>query len=341
MRQRMKSFGVVWQITLKRLFARRSFWVVLLLLPLLIVAIQGLEKEQEQGLRAAVYSKETIWQEHLTGAGIPSFYFVDSLENLKDEVLHGNAECGYYIQEGLLQAFAEDDWYWQVEVYESSNSMFTKLINEALFSRLFQVVSSEWYLDYMGKKLVEAGASTSEMEVLDALSQNMLSGETFQVETVLLTKTNEIQQEKEPENLLSTRSVVAAMIYLVSLLAVMDVVRDREKMHFPVKQRVWAAFCTIFHPTLMVAMVGGIGILVTETERRNWNELFGLLGLIILTTLYGILLSLVVRRERWMYGVIPVLFVGALVCCPVFVDLGSIIPIFQWIEKLFPVAFYL
>lgn len=341
MKQGLKSLCIVWRLALKRVFVRKSFWVVLFLMPILLVAIQGMEREQEQGLRAVVYSEEAIWQEYLPRNGIPSFYFVDSLDELKTEVLRGSAECGYYLQEGLLKAFAEDDWYWKVEVYESSQSMFTKLLNEALFSSLFQVVSTEWYLEYMEGCFEEAGVSASEMAVLDVLSQNMLNGETFQVETVRLSETEKLQQEKTEDGLLSARSVVAMMVYLVSLLAVMDVVKDREKRHFPAKQRGWATFCTIFHPTLLVAIAGGVGIWMTEMGVGIWSELLSLLSLIVLTTLYGMLLSLLVRRERWMYGVVPVLFVGALVCCPVFVDLGSVMPIFQWIEKLFPMAFYL
>ncbi len=364
MRQRIKERIIVWKLTLKRTLVRKSFWLVILLLPVVLLGMQKLEAGESKGLCAVVYTEDKIWQEQLAQSENPTFYFVDSMAQLEMEVLRGNAECGYHIPEELLKDFAGDDWYWKVEVYESPQSMFTEVINEALFRHIFQVVSSEWYLGYMEERLKEAGVSTSEDKILQTLSKKLLSDETFRVETIRVAEVDSAglvnldgeqqngSERKESEldasqesaqsgSQLSVRGVVAVMIYLTSLLAMMDVVRDREKNHFPMKLRPWAAFCTLCIPTFVVAFVGMVAMLLLGVIEFAWGEILDLVLLVLLSTFYGMGVSLIVRKERWMYGVIPVLFVASLICCPVFVDLERWIPVFGWIEKLFPVAFYL
>lgn len=356
MKQRTRKLAIVWALTLKRLAYTKSLWVVVLLVPVLLLGIQLLEKDTEQGLTAAVYAEDSFWRDYITSDEKIAFYFVETLEQLKTEVLKGNAECGYVLSKNLLDSFARDDWYWEIEVYESADSMFTKLINEVVFSRIFQVVSTDWYLEYMESLLKETKSDVSTEQIVQALSQDLLGEETFHVETIRVDSLGQITTDEDIKeeavkgkdaglgntgSLLSGKGVVAALVYLTSLLAVMQTVRDRERGYFPLKLRCWAALWTIFNPTVLVAFVGLVGLWITEANFSVSRESFALLGLSVLATLYGMVLSVLVRRERLMYGVIPALFVACLVCCPVFVDLGSVVPVLNWIEKLFPVAFYL
>lgn len=335
MKREMKKHGLVARMTLKRLFTRKSFWLILCLMPVFLFGLDALSKEEEDALRAVVYCPQQELTERLSEESNPGFYFVESVEEVKEQVLTGKAECGYVIPENLPESFREDDWYWQIEVYEGSHSMFTGLINEVLFSRIFELVSTDWYLQFAGEKL--SIDSMQELQaVRDKLEEVFAKGETFQVQTIRLTDENIPGDEKESADrtagdaqvssrgMISAEGVVAVLLYLMSLLAVMDVARDREKGHFRKEIRPSAAFWTIWHPVVLVGIVGGAGLL-----------------LIFMTVVYALLLSLLVRKSEWMYGLTPVLFMAGLVCCPIFVDLGDFFPFFQWMKWLFPFGFCL
>lgn len=352
MSMRWKESFMLWRLSFKRLLKRKRFWAILVLLPVTLLAMYFSTDLAPDGLQAVVYSEDTIWKDRLSVLDNPSFYFVDSKELLKEEVLLGKAECGYVIPKDLIVSFEKEDWYWEIEVYEGSHSMFTKLINEVLFGQIFDLVSTRWYADFMEEKLAESGVEISKEEMDQVLLDKLSSGETFQVETVRLGMAggNDQSVNAEANSLkLSARNVVAIMVYLVSLVSVIDVVKDREERHFQKRQRFRAAVFTIFNPAFCVALSGVITMCFTgdmfigqEVDSFYWiKEVGSLLLLICFVTLYALGLSFLVRKSRWMYGLLPVLFVSSLVCCPVFIDLSAFIPIFQWLKVLFPVAFYL
>ena len=56
---------------------------------------------------------------------------------------------------------------------------------------------------------------------------------------------------------------------------------------------------------------------------------------------YCVILKLLLRRQETIAAAIPILTLGSMVCAPVFVRLGTYMPVFTVLEKLFPVTYYL
>ena len=315
----------------KRLLARKSFWIIFCLIPIFLIGLGILNKEEETGLRAAVYCEEASLAESLKSQTNPAFVLVESVDEVKRLVLTGKAECGYVIPEDLFEAFLEDDWNWKVTAYEGPHSMFTGLMNEVLFSIIFERVSVDWYLQYMEDKL---GLAASETEIAgkERLQQILEGEQTFRVQTIRLTdgEPQDISDLSDQEGIVSAKDVVAILLYLMSLLTVMEVARDREKGYFRKHMRLSAAFWTIFIPVLLVGLAG-----------LPWIGIATCLAMVGVTVVYAWVLSIMVRKSRWMYGLIPALFVASLVCCPVFADMGALFPNLSWIKWLFPLSFCL
>lgn len=318
-------------VVFKRLLARKSFWIIVSLLPILLIGLGILNKEEETGLRAAVYCEEASLAESLKSQTKPAFVLVKSVDEVKSLVLTGKAECGYVIPKDLFEAFLEDDWNWKVTVYEGSHSMFTGLINEVLFSMIFERASVDWYLQYMEDKLGVA-ASGFEIAGKEKLQQILEGEETFRVQTIRLAdgETQDVNDITGQEGIVSAKDVVAILLYLMSLLTVMEVARDREKGYFRKHMRLSAAFWTIFIPVLLVGLVG-----------LPWIGIAKCLTMVGVTVLYAWILSIMIRKSGWMYGLTPALFALSLVCCPVFVDMGALFPNLAWIKWLFPLSFCL
>lgn len=320
----------IFTVVFKRFLTRKSFWVILCLLPFLLVGVERLGTEEDAGLRAVLYCEEDGLKESLAKQDALSFDFVDSIEELKQQVLSGTAECGYVITDDLFEAFEKDDWSWKVTVYEGPDSMFTQVISEVLFEKIYEQVSVDWYISFM-KENLETAKAQSEEEIRETLKQVLLSDETFQIETIRLRGETKAGIEKaQGENIISVRDVTAVLLYLMSLLAVMDVLNDREKGHFRRQKRLSSAIWTIALPVCIIGLV--------SVHWIGW-EIY--LGMSVVIVAYALILSFFVRKTRWMYGLIPVLFIASLVCCPVFVDIGSFFPLFVWIKWLFPLGFCL
>lgn len=315
----------------KRLLARKSFWIVLCLLPTLLIGLGILNKDEENGLRAAVYCEEKGLVGSLEDQTNPDFVLVETVDEVKQLVLTGKVECGYVIPKDLFEAFRKDDWNWKISVYEGSHSMFTGLINEVLFSEIFEQVSVDWYLQYMEDKL-DTEAAEKETAGKERLQQILAGEETFRVQTIRLAeaKTQDANDVSGQEGIISVKDIEAVLLYLMSLLTITDVVRDREKGRFRKSMQPYAAFWTIFVPVFLVGLTG-----------LPWLGIVTCLKMIGVTVLYALALNVLIRKSGWMYGLIPVLFVASLVCCPVFVDMGTLFPNITWIKWLFPLSFCL
>lgn len=73
-----------------------------------------------------------------------------------------------------------------------------------------------------------------------------------------------------------------------------------------------------------------------------WAEQIGRLLLYqVIVVAYCCLLGTVLRKQETIAAAIPILAMGSLVCAPVFVRLGSYVPVFAVLEKLFPATYYL
>lgn len=358
MRERMVLCGIL----TKRLLCKKSFWVILCLLLLCMIGVRELEKGSETTVQVAVCAEnDSAWKEALKKeTGLIQFYFCDSVEQLKRDVVTGSAECGYVLTEDLQKKVEEDDWYWSIEVYESSQSMLTRTINETVFSRIFYVISSEWYAGYIAEKadLETAEEVENKGVILEVLRSSMGDGSTFSVVTEYVDRNalpaygqggagqqTDMQPEKEPQagnrGVFPVRGVAAAGIFLCGLLGAGDVLRDKRKGYFIGKPRIWTGAFTIGLPVFFAAVGAYIALWVTATDRGVVRELFLLGGYVLLVTVYALVLQWIVRKEHLLAGMIPFLFLGSLVCAPVFIDLGSIFPVFGILENLFPATWYL
>ena len=71
------------------------------------------------------------------------------------------------------------------------------------------------------------------------------------------------------------------------------------------------------------------------------RQIFALLIYQCVILLYCVILKVLLRRQETIAAAIPILTLGSLLCAPVFVRLGTYMPVFTVLEKLFPVTYYL
>lgn len=341
MRERLILCRILW----KRLLGRKFFWLLLCLIPLAVTGMQALARKGETMLRAAVYTPDRAqWEEALCkDTGLVRFYFCDTPEQLKQDVIQGKAECGYVLAEDLRRRFEEDDWYWAVEVYESSGSMMTEVVNETVFGRIFQTVSSEWFVGLMQSRMNPGPEEDlwEQDEVWEVLRRKLEDGSTFSVEIIRGADPAAEGTGDPAGGVFPARGIAAALLYVCALMGAMDALRDRRKGYFKNRFPAAAAVFAVGLPVGMGACVGYGALLAAGACRGIGRECFALVVYALLLTGYGCALQFFLRRENILAGCIPFLFLACLVCTPVFIDLSSIVPGMRIWEKCFPASFYL
>ena len=84
-----------------------------------------------------------------------------------------------------------------------------------------------------------------------------------------------------------------------------------------------------------------ISLVISGNSSGIWIELAAMLMLIALSSIFAAVFSLIVRHSRIFTVCIPMLLLGSLIFCPVFINAGSYIPAARFAEKLFVPYYYL
>ena len=154
----------------KRLLKKPTFLIILLLMPVLTVALKFLIAQDSDIIKAAIYNPsgneklEEVVDKLVTDGGAISYYEVDSLEQLKVDVLTNNAECGFVFNEGLYDALVQEKAENAIPLYKSTKSTMEDIAKEEVFVALYHTYAPDLLLRYMDESGFYEGMSVSEKD---------------------------------------------------------------------------------------------------------------------------------------------------------------------------------
>lgn len=193
---RTKKGASLFWILGKRLLWKKTIWLCLAAMVLLSVLQYNLEKRSDTVITAAVYTSDTELRELISGYdGLVHFLVCEDAEEVKRNVMRGNAECGYVLQEDLQKKIVAGDGVWSIEVYEKADSTMTRVVNEVLFERIFYDISAEWFAGYIAghemfaETLQEVGEEALRAEAGRQLARKLSDNSTFYFEKLTLSGT--------------------------------------------------------------------------------------------------------------------------------------------------------
>lgn len=159
------------------------------------------------------------------------------------------------------------------------------------------------------------------------------------------------------------KGVFAVIIFISGMCGMLEYDTDRrEKRFVRMAPNILTYMVDVWIPTVFVSVAALLCLWISEGlfsggSAEGTDKLRGLLsvwsagmwmkqiGRLLLyqgiIVIYCSLLGVVLRRQETIAAAIPILAAGSLVCAPVFVRLGSYVPVFAVLEKLFPVTYYL
>ena len=308
-----KKNGLLFWILGKRLLYKKTIWVCLLCMIFLSALQYHLEKQSEAVITAAVYTPDTKLREIISEYdGLVHFLVCEDSEEVKRNVVRGNAECGYVLQEDLQEQIMAGNGIWSIEAYEKADSTMTRVVNEVLFERIFYVISAEWFEGYIAENAMfadarlEVGEDALRGEARRQLAYRLSDDSTFRFEhiTVLgaapLTDSAGTEGRQKSRTAYPAEAAAGAGIVLCGIAGVLEALQDIKKKRFRGRTALMAGVFTVLQPVLC-GTLAALGILgVTRGGAglgRQTAVLFLLAAAVILVGIGVVLVKRVAERS--------------------------------------------
>lgn len=366
----MRQMGVQFLLFGKRLLKRPVYLIILLLMPLSVFLLSRTQAESPSGIRAMLYVEGRDWNERedlldkiigrlLAEDATVRFTLAESEEELKRAVLKQEADCGYVFPEDFSERLRKDDWKRSVTFYCGEDTMIPMLVNELLYTSVFQVYSADAFINYMGTAYGEEadGRTNAENKAEELLNLYLTNGSTFSFayygesaeegnDDQAYETYNYNKKTKKTADLTAgvvpVRGMLALFMMLSAFCGLVDHKRDHEAGRLVwVKNKRAVQFMMILIPTTGAALVSVICIRASGSWQGIGTEIASVIFYMFALTAYTMIWGLLFRSEHAVVASVPFLMIATILFCPVFWNLKSVLPVLQIMEKLFPVSWYL
>ena len=310
-------------LTIKRYLKKPSMLLLLSVFPVLTVMLLHTASD-DSNICAAVFIEttsedsfvKTSFQDALLDyQGQIKFVLCDSKEDLEDMVISRKAECGYLIPSDFYTAIFEGEAEESITVYTAPSTTLMPLINESLFSIIYTQIARSAITDYLFEKCEireEIVANYTVDEIIEIYREKLHDGSTFHFRQEKLTGlTEETTANSLPFQIL--RGMLSIFILLSSLTGLLDDYRYSKN----------------------------IRLCFSPLRQPLWKEAFFLLLYCLMCIILTLLLGRLIPKAGFFYAFLPLYMIANLLFCPVFADLGSLLPILRILSYFFLPTYYL
>lgn len=341
--------GNFWQlnkILWKQYLLKHRIWFVLLLFLTVILKVsQSVREETEiKGIDVGVcaYDKEgmQLFEDLHDEEKIFRFQLFEEESALCRAVENGNVECGYVLPKGFFDNMMEGKIRRQIRLYYSATSAAHKLSYEVVFSHLFDMLSEKILRNW----LLESGMC-DETEREEKVKQLKELGTYYKEGNMTFSFSFEkVGTEKEDREVTidSMRGLVGVVIFFFSLLGLgncCDLCKNI--LSLPKYERVRIKEQSLHIAVVGSVVTGGIFLIVMGNFGGMGKELTALVCYLVILTIYIRILGLFLKTAQAVYSAIPALLVASVLFCPVFFRAENFVPAVAYLQKLFPVFWYL
>lgn len=353
----MKRF-FLWQYMLnKRLLHKKEFLILLCLIPLLVVGMTLLSKE-DSGVVTVLLCMEDEKDIHV-GEIIGGMLEEDSIiqyklvnkEEAYSRVQSGEADCAWIFREDfrnkLIGTFTgEEEEEKPVIVVAQEDNVALQLARTKLYGNIFPKLAFLLCEDYLETEVFD-GESISVEELQEHYEANAVEGglvQTIYVSPDELSDLSEVGVQEEPRQfsylVTPIRGLLMILMIVAGLVVTMYYMQDGERGMFawiPVHKRRWLLYSYVLGAIFDTAVVVLLSLIISEGRFLSLREFLVFLLYLPVTAVFCEFVKILCRKKEHLAQSIPLLSIAMLGLCPVFLDLGrGFVP-----QYLFPATYYL
>lgn len=266
------------------------------------------------------------------------FYVAASANTLKDDILNGNAECGYIFDSGLKQKLDSGKYDDAIERIINRSDYVSAMTDEIVFSAMFKVYALDIAVNYVKSgEIFERVEERAVESVKKSYEKYLENDQTFHIDFKMLDDKEDSGTAviEDASGAFPIRQILAILIYIAAMFGVVQYYMDKEKGSFVTLSKGYQIAgkpVYAFIGACLFAVSSEITMVVTKTAEYP-EEFIKIILYIPAVTLFSWALGFIIRSSRGMIAVILVLLIASLVLCPVFVNLTAYLPVVKYMQK--------
>ena len=328
--------------------------VLLLFIPVITLIISLLPPSaSSSGVTVGLYFEEkddeitNLMCERLLAESSVSFTFLEyddealMLRDVETEKL----ECAYVFDSDFSDAVSRGRYRNSIEVYHSPSAMLLSAVNEIVFANVVRLSGYEVLDGYIN---IEGIDDETKDELRDYMYSSYeaycTSGETFHLD-IITTNSVSINDEAD-DSLMVTfplRGLLSILIFLAAMTGCAAWLKDNESGLFAPRPRSFKVLSRILYPLIpavLFTVCCELALFIGGSSYPVVTELLLSLRYILLVTVFANICCLL-KKSSLVISLIPVLLLGSLIFCPVFINIENFYPAFRIISCLFIPRYFL
>lgn len=341
--ERIKKIGVWFLMLNKRLFKKKSFLLILCMVPCLTLGMLLASEKDSSVLRIGLYANEEdeagnlVIQSLMEKDSIIHYERAASVEEAEAMVRQGRVEGAWIFESSLsesLQAETGGTAGRAVRVLQREDNMQMRLARVRLYEEVYPHYVYRLYMDYLQK---HSGGEGSSEEMLKQYFESGLTEESlFEMRYADVS-----EPEGEASYLMAPlRGMMALWLMLVGLASAMYFLQDEKNGLFawiPVKRRYLLIWGYHMIPILDGAVVVLAALWFSGMYAGWGRELLSMLLFTLMISGFCICCQILCGKSERLGSVMPMILLGMLVLCPVFLNVRQL----HGVQLLLPPYYYL
>ncbi len=348
----MKKFLIWLYLLTKRQIKKISFIILILSIPAMIYGIKTLFTSYEISVNVAVYNPiDSEWADKImsslkSSTGIVKYIRCDSKEALIDMVTSGDAECGYAFHEDMEERMQSKNIKDIIDVYSAPDSMVAKLTNEIMFSYIFKVHAYNLLEDDMVNSGLFNDVEIPNMrnELRNRYNEYLTGNDTFQFAYSNDGTNFNLSIDLSSYTRTPVYGMIAVIIFMSGLAGALQWYKDKKTGMFitaSYRFKPFIALIDIIIPTFITAIVSYISLCYFKIPGSPYKNLTALILYSLLVSAFVYILRLIISSETAFCTMIPFFAMASLVCCPIFINLATFIPVMRIVQKFLLPSYFL
>lgn len=348
----MKKLLLCNLLFIKRCLRKLSFIILLLAIPILCLMLRNSSKDKSASITAGLYLEQEsplalqISDNLINKYKSVKFERCPNKETLIKRVTNGTYETGYVFSLDFDEKLINKKTKNIVKVYVSPNTLTAALTNEYVFSELFTEYAFFELVDYIKTDKVFKDKDLSNLSsTLRPIYDNYINGdETFSFKYIS-PEDGDIDDGSLFHSylMLSVKGIIALFIMFAAFIGTLNLYKDNKAgifYAFKGAYKTLAKMSEIFSVSVLASVFGFITIYICSLSDGVFLEIFRLLLYALLCTVYCYVLCKLIPNQYIFTAFIPILVLGSIIFCPIFIDVSEILPFVKYISWLFPPKYY-
>lgn len=339
----------------KRILKKPMFQITILLIPILLFLLFTFNKSSDSLVRVALISGNDEYSQNFvkdlldSSNHVISYYQCYDESQMRKDVLTGKAECGYIMPDDMprkIAQFSSKKKQGIITAIVKKESISTKIVNEIIYGRLFSERAYPVLKDFINEKQPDRLTSAEDEKMYDAFSKYLIEPLMFSFEYADGSKNDLLNNDDSSHNyyMLPVRGILSVLILVSSMSGVLMLSNDDRKNTWGfirLSKRPAFNYFYIFMSILPIAICSLAAIFITGINTNVLNEIRLMVLYTLLLTGFSSLLKALIKNIYVLCSLIPVTVLLSLIICPVFIDIGSIVPQARFVRLFLPTNYYL